>query len=306
MLTQARMFVPLFAGLIISNSGADAQTVGSQQKVEFEAAAVKLSQPGFVSTTFQGGPGTSDPGRISYGSISLKNLLGQAYGSRYDAIVGPGWLGDVWVDVVATLPPGTTKEQLRSMLVRLLEERFKLVAHLETRETEGYALVVAQGGPILTSAGQKSVSEDSSPAPINIPGEPTKVDDEGFPLTPEGPGVHQVCLVGACRFRATRATMEELVDKLPCRCAIVNETHLTEKYAFTLTADVSPLTQSPRAEELAKLPADIQRVIEPGRGRPIPDIFRALQVQVGLKLVRKKVPGTFVVIDHIEKAPTEN
>ncbi len=62
---------------------------------EFEAASVKLSAGGPFVTSMVGGPGTPDPGRIAFTQISLRNLLGQAYGVGYDAIEGTAWLGVV-------------------------------------------------------------------------------------------------------------------------------------------------------------------------------------------------------------------
>jgi uncharacterized protein (TIGR03435 family) len=38
----------------------------------------------------------------------------------------------------------------------------------------------------------------------------------------------------------------------------------------------------------------------------LPDFFTALQEQLGLKLESKKVPVEFLVIDHVDKIPTEN
>ena len=37
-----------------------------------------------------------------------------------------------------------------------------------------------------------------------------------------------------------------------------------------------------------------------------PDIFAALQSQLGLKLEQKKGPVEQIVIDHIERTPIEN
>src|SRR5580658_5124242 len=92
-----------------------------------------------------GGPGTDDPGRIHYPVISLRSLLGRAYDSYFD-IVGPGWLGTQFVQVDATMPADTTKEQFGEMLRNLIADRFKRKYHTDTKEVTGYALTVAKSG----------------------------------------------------------------------------------------------------------------------------------------------------------------
>jgi uncharacterized protein (TIGR03435 family) len=111
------------------------------------------------------------------------------------------------------------------------------------------------------------------------------------------PGVNKVCIVGGCRFRASSATMEELANQLPCQCRIVDETHLSGKYDFVLTADVLLLARPALQAELAG---------EAQLERKFPDIFSALEKQLGLKLERRKVPSDILYVDHIEKAPTDN
>lgn len=116
------------------------------QEQRFEAASVKVTSGGRYAA-MTGGPGASDPGRVRFVRVSLAALLAAAYGVQLDQVSGPAWtrdpLGSDRYDVVATLAPGTTKEQFRAMLQRLLAERFELVVHHETRGVPGYALVVA-------------------------------------------------------------------------------------------------------------------------------------------------------------------
>ncbi len=52
-------------------------------------------------------------------------------------------------EITATMPPGTTKEQVRLMLRNLLVERFHLAVHHEARNFPGYELTVAKDGPKL-------------------------------------------------------------------------------------------------------------------------------------------------------------
>jgi uncharacterized protein (TIGR03435 family) len=96
-----------------------------------------------------GGPGTKDPGRITYNGVTLKMLLKRAYDISPDQISGPDWLDSERYDIVAKVPPGTTPEQFRLMLQNLLAERFELRQHRETKTLPVYLLTVANNGPKL-------------------------------------------------------------------------------------------------------------------------------------------------------------
>jgi uncharacterized protein (TIGR03435 family) len=99
---------------------------------EFDVASVKPGAPqgdGRRMTMMQGGPGSHDPGRITYTNISLKLILTAAYDVQHFQISGPSWLGTEMYDIAAKVPPGTTKEQAKVMLQNLLAERFHLAHH---------------------------------------------------------------------------------------------------------------------------------------------------------------------------------
>ena len=124
------MRVTIAALLVITCTGALGQTS------EFEVASVRphaVAIPG--STRARGGVGTDDPERITYNGFTLKALLGDAFNLKHYQITGPDWLdADQYrYDINAKIPPGTTKEQSRSMLQRLLSERFHITLHRETR-----------------------------------------------------------------------------------------------------------------------------------------------------------------------------
>jgi hypothetical protein len=138
-------------------SGTDAQSAGAPEKPVFDAASVKVDDPWpgppqRPSTPHEsGGPGTSDPGRITFSHQFLFVIIMRAYDLKFgDQIVGPAWLHETpgnKYTVTATMPPGTTQEQFRIMLQNLLAERFNLVLHHDTRNFTGYDLVIAKDGP---------------------------------------------------------------------------------------------------------------------------------------------------------------
>src|SRR5581483_7449185 len=128
-------------------------------RVEFEAASIKPAEAAAIPgggrgyrVGFAGGPGTSDPSRIDYKGASLKMLLMRAYGLPAYQVIGPEWLGSERFDLVATLPPATTKEQLAIMLQKLLQDRFGLQTHRESREMSLFVLIPAKSGPKLKAS----------------------------------------------------------------------------------------------------------------------------------------------------------
>ena len=111
-------------------------------KLTFEVASVKPTGevvPGRMLAPL-GGPGTDDPGRISWPRTTLFTMMGEAYDVTGDQITGLNWLnapGAPFYAVDATIPPGTTKEQFRLMLQNLLADRFHLKLHHETQIRPG-------------------------------------------------------------------------------------------------------------------------------------------------------------------------
>jgi uncharacterized protein (TIGR03435 family) len=115
---------------------------------QFEVAQVRQSKPA-------AGRGGSeriviDPGRLTGTRVTLKRLVFEAYGVPYYRIFGgPAWLDSEEYDLEAKAESRTSPDQLKLMLRALLEDRFKLAIHRETRELRVYALTVAKNGPIL-------------------------------------------------------------------------------------------------------------------------------------------------------------
>ena len=118
----------------------------------FEVASIKPSAPtqsGRIMIGMRGGPGTDDPGQMTFTNTSIGDLIQSAYDVKSFQVTGPGWLQTERFDVVAKVPAGTTKEDSRIMLQHLLADRFKLVLHRSTKDASIYALLVAKGGPKL-------------------------------------------------------------------------------------------------------------------------------------------------------------
>jgi uncharacterized protein (TIGR03435 family) len=253
--------------------------------VAFEVASIKPSGPQSKRGS-GGGPGSKDPTRYSFGVASLLDLIAVAYQVDYFQISSPTPLDRQSFDLVARVPEGATKQQFRVMLQNLLAERFELKVHLESREFNAYELVVAKAGLKLKEAvpGETAAPPDS----------PASAGDIGWPkLPPNGSRIAaQNSLSGGYNLVRLKAQMEPLSvladfplaqDNVP----VVDKTGLTGKYSFKLEYTTELPGGNPDAPPVA------------------PAVFTALQQQLGLQLVPKKLPFGIVVVESFHKLPTE-
>jgi uncharacterized protein (TIGR03435 family) len=301
--------------LILACSLAQAQA--PERQLTFDAATIKpVAAPGgrgvFMFSIVRGGPGTSDPGRVHYPSITIKNLLTIAYDVKDYQIAGPGFLYTELFEVQATMPPETTEKQFHIMLQNLLAERFKMTVHRETKDLPMYSLVVAKNGPKMKESPEISAEEetkDPAPPPL-LSG--LKMGPDGFPIPPllsgGRAGMSMMRTPFGSRLTAQRRTTHDLAERLSLLLSkpVTDATELKANYDFTLTFSMEGLAD--RLPTLAPPPGG-----EGGRGpREMPDVeppqnlFSAIQSQLGLKLEPKKGPVDLIVVDHAEKTPTEN
>jgi uncharacterized protein (TIGR03435 family) len=275
-----------------ANSGTPAFEVASvRPNKSSEARGIRL-QPG---------------GRFTAVGIPLRDLIRIAYGLQTlllpgQIVGGPDWLGSDRFDIVAKAeqdfgpppPEGGPPNELLAMLRTLLEDRFKVKVHTETRELPIYALVMARSdrkmGPQLRSSAGDCVRPGSVPARDNAP-------------PPRAPDASRFCgnirnnLTGV--ISGTGITMEQWATTLatfPIVSRVVrNRTGLTGEFDLHMEF-VPAFLQNPNPD-----------------GGPVPNpeatsganLFTALQEQLGLKLDSQKGPVDVLVIDRAEK-PSED
>ena len=281
----------------------------------FEVASVKPAAPiigNRIAVMLRGGPGTPDPGQITYTNVTVKNVLTAGYGVKSFQISGPGWLDSERYDIVAKVPRGATKAEFMVMLQNLLAERFKLTLHREKKDLPMYALVVGKNGPKLKeSVDEPKVGDPAADGPPLPPGK-LPMGKDGFPVLPPGAGgrgsTSMVLMNGNARMTANRQPMAGLAEMLSGQLdlPVVDMTELKGNYDFTLYF-------APEGLAGMRLPAGLPPppVVEPPaanapEAQSSPNLFTALQEQLGLKLEQRKGPVELLVIDHLEKTPVEN
>ena len=238
-----------------------------QTHPQFDAASIRVNQSNDRAST------TYDPGRVILHKASLKHLVRRAYPVPDFQVVWPDWVaaqrGAIGYDVDVTFPPNTTPEQLEQMFQDLLATRFGFKMHWEPRDTKVFEVRVSDRGLKLKPA--------KNPAP------PTDYPKYSA-RTQEGEW-HMSSKLGDAPSGLTIAGFLEEIGTLNILDhPIVDATGVQGIYDIDLTA-----------------PADV-----PGN-RPNPsELLNALDKELGLKATLKTVPLKMLVVDRLERTPTEN
>lgn len=236
----------------------------------------------------RGGPGSADPGQITWNYARLVDLLMTAYEVKAFQINGPSWMSNERYNVIAKVPENATKEQVLVMWQNLLAERFGVMLHHEPKEFQVQELVVAAGGHKLKVT---TVEDPNAEGPPKM--DKGALTGPGFvTMIKPGPSAHTVAKA------QNLSRLVALVGNTVGR-PVLDKTGLTGKYDFELdfTPNIPPGQLPPPGG--APTPAD--SASEPGLS-----IADALQKQLGLRLVPKKARLDVLVIDKAEKVPTAN
>jgi uncharacterized protein (TIGR03435 family) len=148
----------ILAGAALVLIGVNAQAT-AVAPLEFEVASIKPhpASDGPVHVSMAG-----EHGRIWYVNVTVRACIRKAYGLRvYPPAQGGDPLSTERYDIIATGSGDPSEEQTMQMLRALLEERFKLIVHRETKQLPVFALVVGKKGPKF-----REVKDDGSGAEI--------------------------------------------------------------------------------------------------------------------------------------------
>jgi uncharacterized protein (TIGR03435 family) len=279
---------------------------------QFEVASLKPN-PGCENTPRAGNLRPS-PGRLEMPCVTLQGLLQSAFGTFGDGVNvnpqplpmegGPSWMRSEHYSLSAKADAAVRTEMLAGpMLQRLLEERFRLKTHRETREVPVYALTVGKGGLKVAPLAEGACT----PLDLTHPPPPPKPAD---PL----PNLCGVMVIGpagkgSMMMEVRGATLTQFAQRLSGRVdrAVVDKTGIAGRFDFHLEFTPEPGIRGQampggRAGETGNAANPGNLPASPDTG---PGIFVALQEQLGLKLSSARGPVSFLIIDHVEK-PSEN
>jgi uncharacterized protein (TIGR03435 family) len=295
LLRRGRTFSPRASttGIVASTLVLGALMLAGSMAPRWIAFAQQTSDPGFEVASIKRDV-SGDP--VTYARwfpslhierMTLKNLVTLAYQVQdFEVAGGPGWIGSERYNIDAKTESSPVPSQQYVALERrglqtLLRDRFSLTTHRETKELPVYELTVAKGGlKVHLSNCIQRITGDTAIAPGK-----TRSDYCG--LTAFGRG----------RIQGSGVSVAYLSSLLSNRLrrAVVDKTGITGEYdlQLTFTPDAPPVA-SPDAP--GPRPADGAAAADPG-----PDIFTAMQEQLGLKLESAKGPVEILVIDHAEK-----
>ncbi len=301
-------------------------------QVAFEVASIKPSEAMTPQKMMAGKMNIGmkvDGARVDIGYSGLTELITMAYRLKRHQLQGPDWMSAQRFDIQAKLPAGATKDQVPEMLQALLVERFGLKFHRDTKEQAMYALVVGKGGSKL-----KDADPDPDPATA-VEAAPTKgtqtftmgaaggqttvrmAQGGGGAVVTGGPGGMGAARVemgsdGMMHMELKKITMtafSEMITRFVDK-PVMDQTELKGNYKVTLDLAMSDMMGAARAAGAGMGIAMGGPISAGGAGGEASDpsggsIFQSVQ-KMGLKLEPKKAAVEILVVDHLDKKPTEN
>jgi uncharacterized protein (TIGR03435 family) len=235
-------------------------------------------------------------GRLT-ANAPLRVLMEAAYRLQpFQIVAGPDWIGSEQYEIDAKAAGNPDRAQMFLMLQSLLEDRFQLQVHRESRELPVYALVAARGGLKLPPPREGGCVEDTGPLPpLPEPGGRMQPPGQSPTPAPRCGALGLMLEPGGARVQGGKVPMAELVRVLSGVLGRV----VTDRTGFSGLFDV----------KLDFLPDDTTAGLPPPPPGAIPEgatlsIFSAVQ-QLGLRLESTKGPVEVLVIDHVER-PTAN
>jgi uncharacterized protein (TIGR03435 family) len=217
-------------------------------------------------------------GIYQFRNATILDFIAAAYDlSPTKVIAGPRWLQWDKFDLNAQAPEGSSEADRRAMLRSLLSDRFRLVAHYDSRPVDGWVLsatprstsklrLKASAGAASGCQMEQSVPRASATAPGDDPPPP--------PLR---------------SYSCTNTTMSEFAANLNTLAptyiqgqSVVDQTGLEGQWDFRL--------EFSRIATLASVPGGVT-------------LQSALREELGLNLKAMPIPSRVLVVDSVDESP---
>jgi len=264
-----------------------AAAVMAQTPPAFEVASVKPNKSGTTQANLN-----MLPNGVNFVNLPLRAIIQFAYGINQPSKLSgvPDWAVTERYDIAARAAGPVTLDERRLMLRALLADRFKLVARREMREVSILALVLARSDGKL---GKNLVESKGCIAPRNVAAQGAA--EKNVPAGAETP----ICgpkTGGAGRLILIGTPIQQLTTLLSLMLGrtVIDKTGLTGSYDMDLT--YTPEQPIPAGVNIPGPAADPNG----------PSIYTAVREQLGLKLESQRDQEEVLVIDHVERQPTEN
>jgi uncharacterized protein (TIGR03435 family) len=263
-----------------------------QGPAQFEVASIKPAGP-LTADVVLGL--RADGAQVHISWASIKDLIYIGYHIRRYQISGPDWLGGDKFDVAAKIPEGTSQRTIAEMMQNLLKDRFGLKTHWDKKELSVYTLELAKPVPDLKEA---TPPEKEVFFPMgNIRGMSSIIDwGSGSRFT------FADNVLDAKKLNMDQFTewLGNFMDK-----PVVNATGLKNYYDFSIKLsqqDFQTMFIFAAMAGGSTIPPELAPKID---GLSLDSLIGGLK-QAGLKLGHGKAPVDVLIIDAIEKKPTEN
>lgn len=273
-----------------------AQSPGTPAEgLRFEVASIRPSPEGPPAPGAAGVQVSKQQVRFSY--LALRDYINIAYRVPIQQIVAPEWINSARFDIAATFPAGTTPDNFPQLVQNLLRDRFHLQARLESRESAILALEVASGGLKIKAAPEEALKE--GPFSVTSSG---SADGVAADL-----GQGASLLFTNSRFEARKVTMTMLTETLSRFFDRPIQDHTKAAGRFDIVFAMKPEDYMPMMVRAAvnggvPMPPQALALLDGAAAGSVYDGLKTL----GLSLESKRAPVDFLVVESIDRMPTEN
>jgi uncharacterized protein (TIGR03435 family) len=266
MIRQPAIVALILAASILAASGAVAQSPVPRPKFDaFDVATIKPVGPDDGKGRFIKMDG---PDRFVVKDYTLKLLIAAAYDLNPKTISGgPAWVESDHYNILAKSPGEVrpSHDEQMAMLRSLLSDRFKLAFHREAKDFSIFELQVTKGGAKLKPT---AAALDTPPS--------------------VGPGVvypQRIVLPGR---NASMGDLVSLLQRAILDRPVIDKTGLSGRYDFDMEW----------APDETQFGGDVPVA---SADAPSPPLFRAIQDQLGLRLVATRGPVDALIVDAAQR-----